>query len=160
MNEMLFAACESFQQAGQNTGDCSWAQDGDCGWSDPALMDNFIEPPWDEPIAKFRAAAEAKINGYSRLSVATFREHCGTVFSTEMCLPFCNEFSDIVKSLVSAESGKVLGNTDTLDGLKAERAAKARKKKDAEGEKDACAAALTQLDAFRAQLSKLSGDYK
>jgi hypothetical protein len=160
MNEMLYAACESFQQEGNPTNDCSWAVEGDCGWNDPVLMDNFIEPPFQEPIDKFTAAATAKITGYSRLSVATFRKHCGTVLSADMCADLCTEFSEVIKTLVSQESGKVLGNTDTLDQLKADRSTKSQQLADATAEKTACAQAQTQLDAFRAQLGKLSGNYK
>lgn len=160
MNEMLHAACTSFQQEGNPTNDCSWAVEGSCGWEDPALMDNFIDPPFDEPIQKFKEAAESKITGYSRLSVATFRKQCAAVLSADWCADLCHEFSEVVRELASSEAGKVLGNTDTLDGLKAERATKAQNLKNLQAEKEACGLAQTQLDAFRAQLGKLSGNYK
>merc|ERR1719443_2403783 len=78
---MLHAACESFSKEGYSG--CDWAVEGNCGWMDPALEEAMIMdgtmPPFDEPIAKFRAAAEAKINGYSRLAVESFRKQCAAM---------------------------------------------------------------------------------
>jgi hypothetical protein len=159
MNEMLYAACTSFQQEGQSTGDCSWAVEGNCGWEDPALMDAFIEPPFDEPIQKFTEVAASKITGFNRLSVAAFRKQCSSVLSADMCGDLCLEFTEVVRGLHKADSAKTLG-TEDLDELKAQRAAESQKLADFNAEKESCAQAHTQLEAFRAQLGKLSGNYK
>jgi hypothetical protein len=160
MNEMLHAACTSFQQEGNPTDDCSWAVEGNCGWEDPALMDAFIEPPFDEPIAKFKEVATSKITGYARLPVAAFRKHCASVLSADMCGDLCLEFTEVVRELSTKEAAEVLGNTDTLDGLRAQHKTKTQELANAEAEKETCAEAQKQLEAFRAQLSKLSGNYK
>jgi len=159
MNEMLYAACQSFQKAGENTNDCSWAVTGDCGWNDPALMDNFIDPPFDEPIAKFKTAAELKIKGYKRLSVASFKKHCAAVLDADMCTDLCMEFSEVVRTLATDEAAQVLGNTDTLDGLKSQHKTKLQQLASAQAEKESCTRAQAQLEEFRAQLGELSGNY-
>jgi len=59
----------------------------------------------------------------------------------------------------SKDSAEVLGNTDTLDEVKAKKKTRIQELADAQAEKEACSQAQTQLDAFRAQLGKLSDNY-
>jgi len=121
-------------------------------------MDDFEFPPVDSVVAAFEVAAKAKITGHKKLSVPKFKEQCAKVFLGE-CSSFCDEFADKVRAQADAASGAVLGNTDTLDGLRSQHKTKVQELADAEAEKEACAQAQTELEAFRVQLGKLSGNY-
>jgi len=157
IDKMLHAACqvEGFKN---EAGDCGRAREFNCGYTDPVFENPpFPEIPFDEPVEAFRAAA--KIGGHKRLAVPRFRDYCAKVLDSMDCEDLCFEFADIVGA-AAQDGGEVdMSNTDTLDDLVAQRAAQRQELETAKADKDSCQKAQVQLDAFAAQLGKLSKTY-
>jgi len=158
INAMLEAACAPLAEF-SGVSDCASAVDLECGWAAPKCTEEFEFPPFEATVEAFEAQAKSKITGHAKLSVPVFREQCVKVFKTGECTSLCDDFGEKVRAQADSASGEVLGNTDTLDGLKAQLKTKNQELSDAEAEKAACAQAQTQLEAFRVQLGKLSGNY-
>lgn len=159
INTMLEAACVPLAEFSGTTEGCSGAVALECGWMAPRCMDDFEFPPFEDAVAKFAEQAQAKITGHAKLSVPVFKKQCAKVFSSGECSSLCDDFATKVRAQSNTASGEVMGNKDTLDDLKAQHKTRVQELADAEAEKEACSQAETQLEAFRVQLGKLSGNY-
>jgi hypothetical protein len=160
IDKMLHAACqvEGFKN---EAGDCGRAREFGCGENDPAFMeDPFPEVPFDEPIEAFGAAA--KIGGHKRLAVPRFRDYCAKALdssNSQTCDDLCYEFALLVGE-AAQDGGEVdMSNTDKLDDLVAERTSKRSELETAKADKTDCQKAQVELDAFAAQLGKLSNTF-